>query len=77
MNTLGPKNIAKKILSYIDPFDNCGMDVMRQLEADTCNQCLHRWHQSMFPIISEIVCYANVFKERCCPLSDHTLLQYH
>jgi hypothetical protein len=24
MNILGPKNIAKKILSYIDPFDNCG-----------------------------------------------------
>ena len=22
MNILGPKNIAKKILSYIDPFDN-------------------------------------------------------
>ena len=23
MNILGPKNIAKKFLSYIDPFDNC------------------------------------------------------
>ena len=23
MNTLGPKNIAKNFLSYIDPFDNC------------------------------------------------------
>ena len=23
MNTLGPKNIAKIFLSYIDPFDNC------------------------------------------------------
>ena len=54
-----------------------GTDVMRQLEADTCNQCLHGWHHSMFPIISEIVCYANVFKERCHPLCYHTLRQYH
>ena len=24
-NILGPKNIAKNFLSYIDPFDNCAM----------------------------------------------------